>query len=246
MNTENYITKHQPLVSISGNRLITTSLAVSNHFDKKHKHVLEAIEKLECSQSFREPNFRPSSYTTSQGKQLPMVEITRDGFMFLCMGFTGKAAARWKERYITAFNALEQSLHDNAGNLAQMQGELLKSRPLWKQIKRYKALGLNHVEIGKLTGYTKQTIRDHVRKMEACGILQPPKNLAKLQQLSLNFAQPTHAIAIDCAAVSDWERDNLPVSEWNKGYSADNPPANLQALRERAQNPVVLKQGGEK
>lgn len=59
----------------------------------------------------------------------------RDGFMFLCMGFTGKAAARWKERYITAFNALEQSLHDNAGNIAEMQAQLLTARPLWKQIK---------------------------------------------------------------------------------------------------------------
>lgn len=178
----------EPLVRISGgNRLITTSLAVSQHFGKKHKNVIQAIEVLECSREFRGLNFQPTSYTTSQGKLLPMYEITRDGFMFLCMGFTGKAAARWKERYITAFNALEQTLHDDTAKLAQTQTELLKSRPLWKAIKRYKQLGLNHVEIGKLTGLTKQTIRDHVRKMEGCGILQPPKNLARLQQMAFHF-----------------------------------------------------------
>lgn len=178
----------EPLVRVTGgDRLITTSLAVSQHFGKKHKNVLQAIETLDCSAEFNGLNFQPIYYTDGRGRQKPAYEITRDGFMFLCMGFTGAAAAVWKERYIMAFNTLEDSLHRHAAAIPQMQGELLKLRPLWKRIKRYKQLGLNHVEIGKLTGYTKQTIREHVRKMEACGILQPPKNLAQLQQLSLNF-----------------------------------------------------------
>ncbi len=97
----------EPLVRLSGDRLITTSLAISHHFNKKHQHILEAIRNLECSPEFGASNFRLSSYTTSQGKQLPMYEITRDGFSFLCMGFTGAVAAAWKEKYIAAFNALE-------------------------------------------------------------------------------------------------------------------------------------------
>lgn len=99
----------EPLVRLSGDRLITTSLAVSQHFNKKHQHILEAIRNLECSPEFGASNFRLSSYTTSQGKQLPMYEITRDGFSFLCMGFTGAQAAAWKEKYIAAFNALAQA-----------------------------------------------------------------------------------------------------------------------------------------
>lgn len=39
-----------------------------------------------------------------------MYEITRDGFVFLCMGFTGSAAAQWKEKYIAAFNQMEAQL----------------------------------------------------------------------------------------------------------------------------------------
>lgn len=100
----------QPLVRLSGNRLITTSLAISNHFGKKHIHILEAIRNLDCSNEFRESNFRLSSYTSSQNKKLPLYEITRDGFVFLCMGFTGAAAAQWKEKYIAAFNAMEAEL----------------------------------------------------------------------------------------------------------------------------------------
>ena len=39
-----------------------------------------------------------------------MYYITRDGFMFLVMGFTGKTAAKWKEAYIKAFNEMEAKI----------------------------------------------------------------------------------------------------------------------------------------
>lgn len=114
----------EPLVRLSGDRLITTSLAVSQHFNKKHQHILEAIRNLECSPEFGASNFRLSSYTTSQGKQLPMYEITRDGFSFLCMGFTGAVAAAWKEKYIAAFNAMEQELQQPASRLETHMAQL--------------------------------------------------------------------------------------------------------------------------
>jgi Rha family phage regulatory protein len=98
------------LVHQSGDRLIVTSLEISNHFGRQHKNVLRDIENLECSQEFRRLNFAPSSYNNSQNKAQPMYEITRDGFTFLCMGFTGSQAALWKERYIEAFNRMEAAL----------------------------------------------------------------------------------------------------------------------------------------
>ena len=84
----------EPMVRRSGNRLITTSLAVSHHFGKKHKDVLRAIQQLECSKEFNERNFTPVTYQGGNGEKRPAYEITRDGFMFLCMGFTGAAAAQ--------------------------------------------------------------------------------------------------------------------------------------------------------
>lgn len=104
-----------PLVRVSGDRLITTSLAVSQHFGKKHLHVLESIRNLDCSQEFSQSNFRSTSYQDGQGKPRPAYDITRDGFTFLCMGFTGSAAAVWKERYIAAFNEMERQLLGGGG-----------------------------------------------------------------------------------------------------------------------------------
>lgn len=114
----------EPLVRLSGNRLITTSLAVSQHFGKKHQHVLEAIRNLDCSQDFNASNFRPITYTDGRGRQKPAYEITRDGFSFLCMGFTGAVAAAWKEKYIAAFNALEARQQPPADRLEAHMAQL--------------------------------------------------------------------------------------------------------------------------
>jgi len=43
-----------------------------------------------------------------------MYQITRDGFTLLAMGFTGKAAMRFKLAYIAAFNAMEAELLEQA------------------------------------------------------------------------------------------------------------------------------------
>ncbi len=40
-----------------------------------------------------------------------MFEMTKDGFVFLVMGFTGKKAAAFKEAYIAEFNRMEERLN---------------------------------------------------------------------------------------------------------------------------------------
>ena len=91
------------LMSIKGEPR-TTSLIVAEKFNKRHDNILRAIENLECSNEFRLLNFEESSYRNEQGKMQPCYRITRDGFAFLAMGFKGKKAAVWKERFIAAFN----------------------------------------------------------------------------------------------------------------------------------------------
>lgn len=101
-------------LTVTNGQPTTTSLAIAERFGKQHKNVLQSIENLECSNEFTELNFQPSAYKDSTGRALPMYHITKDGFMFLAMGFTGKEAAAWKERFITAFNAMERQLLENA------------------------------------------------------------------------------------------------------------------------------------
>ncbi|MCX9251804.1 Rha family transcriptional regulator [Escherichia coli] len=103
-------TQSHPEITIINGRVVTTSLAVANYFTKRHERVLDRIRNLECSAEFTEHNFVLSEYTDASGRKLPCYQITRDGFAFLAMGFTGKRAARFKEAYINAFNQMERCL----------------------------------------------------------------------------------------------------------------------------------------
>lgn len=103
-------TQSHPEITIINGRVVTTSLAVANYFTKRHERVLDRIRNLECSAEFTEHNFVLSEYTDASGRKLPCYQITRDGFAFLAMGFTGKRAARFKEAYINAFNLMEKQL----------------------------------------------------------------------------------------------------------------------------------------
>lgn len=101
------------LVSVNNNQVVTTSIQVAEFFQRPHKDVLASIRNLECSSGFRERNFSPSCYYRKNGNvtsKYPMYYLTKDGFVILAMGFTGKVAARFKEAYINAFNEMEERL----------------------------------------------------------------------------------------------------------------------------------------
>ncbi|QIY09445.1 peptidase [Plesiomonas shigelloides] len=115
-------TEVAPAITVVNGYPVTTSLAVADYFNKLHKDVLAKITRLECSAEFTERNFTLSEYTDVSGRKLPCYLITRDGFAFLAMGFTGKRAAQFKEAYITAFSAMESAL-----NGKYLRGELSRA-----------------------------------------------------------------------------------------------------------------------
>lgn len=98
----------QPEISVINGQAVTSSLAVADYFTKRHDDVLKKIRSLDCSPEFTARNFAVSDYTDASGRKLPCYNITRDGFAFLAMGFTGKRAAQFKEAYINAFNQMEK------------------------------------------------------------------------------------------------------------------------------------------
>jgi hypothetical protein len=62
-------------------------------------------------------------------RKSPAYRMTRDGFTFLCMGFTGAEAARWKEAYINAFNRMEAELQQcNTEQYSEVEGAMFTGR----------------------------------------------------------------------------------------------------------------------
>ena len=106
--------KELSLVAVENEHAVTTSLRVAEVFGKQHKDVLRAVKSLDCSEDFHKRNFALMQKSIKIGngaeRKSPMYYITRDGFMFLVMGFTGKTAAKWKEAYIKAFNEMEAKI----------------------------------------------------------------------------------------------------------------------------------------
>ncbi|ENZ4993818.1 Rha family transcriptional regulator [Escherichia coli] len=107
-------TLSQPEIAIVDGQAVTSSLAVADFFSKRHDDVLKKIRILDCSPEFCARNFAETSILVHQPnggtRKLPCYHITRDGFAFLAMGFTGKRAAQFKEAYINAFNQMEKQL----------------------------------------------------------------------------------------------------------------------------------------
>jgi Rha family phage regulatory protein len=97
-----------------GGKLMVGSRSVAAAFGKRHCDVLRDVKSLDCSKDFHERNFALMMETIDIGKgakrESPVIHMTRDGFAFLAMGYTGKKAALYKEAYIERFNEMEAEL----------------------------------------------------------------------------------------------------------------------------------------
>ncbi len=129
----------QPKINVINGQAVTSSLAIANYFTKRHDDVLKKIRALECSPEFSARNFAGAEYTDDQGKLRPCYNITRDGFAFIAMGFTGKRAAQFKEAYINAFNQMEKQLStpsvlsDAAHNASVLYSYISSIHQVWLQ-----------------------------------------------------------------------------------------------------------------
>lgn len=94
------------------NVAVVSSRKIAEYFGKRHDDVLKAIRNLTCSPEFNVRNFAEVNYKDKKGESRPEFLMTRDGFVFLVMGFTGEKASEIKEQYIEAFNHMEQWIKD--------------------------------------------------------------------------------------------------------------------------------------
>ena len=102
------------LVILENNQALTTSLKISEVFDKEHRNVLKDIDRI-IENTGGAQNvadlFYETEYQHPQNKQTyRQYLINRDGFTLLAMGFTGRKALEFKLKYIEAFNQMEKQL----------------------------------------------------------------------------------------------------------------------------------------
>ena len=102
-------------IARDGAELVTDSRAVALAFGKRHKNVLQTIERMlhsvhpEIAQHGR-LNFQPSSYVNAQGKRQPMYRMTAKGLSELAMSFSGDQSRVIRIRFLNAFEEVAERL----------------------------------------------------------------------------------------------------------------------------------------
>ncbi|MBF0146093.1 MAG: Rha family transcriptional regulator [Magnetococcales bacterium] len=108
-------------LEISNGRPTARSTDVAEHFEKRHDNVLRNIRGLEIPDEWRLLNFEETYIqvkTPNGGTRMdPAIDMTRDGFTVLVMGWTGAKAMQFKIAYLEAFNRMEAELQTRAGTL---------------------------------------------------------------------------------------------------------------------------------
>lgn len=125
------------LVSFVNSNGMVSSKLVAEKFGKRHNDVLRAIKNAskELSSDFYERNFARNDINTLKGKETSEILMSRDGFAILAMGFTGKEAQRWKERFLDAFNRMEQAIVSEIPSLKATIARLESQRLMLSQPK---------------------------------------------------------------------------------------------------------------
>ncbi len=120
---ENVKHMHKDVVITRNNdgELVVTSRQIAEDFGKRHDQVLRDIEVYKNRISTPQfcGLFIESEYRASNGKMNKEYLLTRDGFSFLVMGFTGAKADEWKLKYIEAFNKMEQAIKNPYSHLSK-------------------------------------------------------------------------------------------------------------------------------
>lgn len=164
------------LVFMKDKQVVTTSMDVALNFEKQHKDVLEAISnKIQSAENSAHYNtmFAESVYQDSRNRNQKMYYMTRDGFAFIAMGFTGRKADEFKLKYIKAFNQMEDNIKDSSLPMTQ-EDIMIATLKNQKEIKSRlntvsedveglkKEIDLNRVQKAKLSKLVKSNVMDAV------------------------------------------------------------------------------------
>jgi Rha family phage regulatory protein len=160
------------LVFINNDRVVTDSLMVAEAFGKRHSDVLRSVEHLGCSKEFNERNFALDDYTDRKGERRPKYLITQDGFTLLVMGYTGKTAMEFKEKYIDEFNRMKKEL--NKHTASYMIDDPIKRAQMW-------------IEEQKQRLMLEQQVKEYEPKVTYYDLILQSKDVINISQISKDY-----------------------------------------------------------
>lgn len=126
-------------ISRDGTELVTDSRAVALAFKKRHKNVLQSIDRMrdskrpEIAEHYR-LNFQPVDFLDAKGERRPMYRMTAKGLSELAMSFSGEDARVIRIRFLNAFEEVAERLERAERTITQRLLEL-ERREMPSQVK---------------------------------------------------------------------------------------------------------------
>ena len=159
-------------------QLVVSSRQVAKDFGKRHDNVVAKIDKKLTNLKIRALNyFIETTYIDEKGESRKEYLLTRDGFSFIVMGFTGEKADEWKIKYINAFNRMEEEIiklnevvKSLNGIIEKQQDQILELIDDFKRIED--CVGIRSKKVFDYTKYIK----------EGLGIRKADSNYKKIKQ----------------------------------------------------------------
>jgi Rha family phage regulatory protein len=163
----------------------TLSTLVAKKFDKRHTHVLRDIERLikdlETAKKSRpkngstnsledKPLFAKVTYVDDFGRTQPQYAMTRDGFRWLAMRFTGIKALGFQMEFFECFDQLEQENARLKAELAAQQKPSLEPTEEMLRLAPYTDHNFQRERSKKVAGYlleregTPHAVVEHYRE----------------------------------------------------------------------------------
>ncbi|EAI3152237.1 phage antirepressor Ant [Campylobacter coli] len=191
---------------VVGDEIFANSLQIAEVFEKDHSNVLKAIDKLP-NDEFKSSNFKYDSYFDKKSEQRRMINLTRDAFSLLVMGFTGEKAYKWKIEFIKAFNEMEKRLrnieYEKHDKLAFRQSLGYKSQ-LAQQKEKYenkiKALKYD-LEKKKQLSFKRKLSKEEL--LELRKILAKDYNMVCIKEWEFEFL--AEKIALESTKMTTWD-----------------------------------------
>ena len=153
-----------------------SSLQISQLVNQRHDNVKRTIDRLvdqsvialpqiedvqEVKGNSRTYNTQTYVFSGEQGKLDSITVVAQ-----LCPHFTAMIVKRWQElEHLVSSTEYEKILQQNK----DLKLELLKARPQWEDIIRYKDMQLSTTEISKLINRSNSTVTHHIRAMQQLG-----------------------------------------------------------------------------
>ncbi len=193
--------------------MVVSSREVAENFKKEHSKVLRSIENYQNRQPSQNwlRYFIPNEYKDSKGELRKEYLLTRDGFSFLVMGFTGAKADEWKLKYIEAFNKMEEYIRINhKGNIE------IRSKNADARLKNAKVREANFI-LNTIEKYNLSNISKDLLVVNALEVVLGENTLPrpKLEEKYYTATEIANEIGISANAIGKISnKNNLKTEEY--------------------------------